>query len=201
VPDPDAAMPFVSRRFRLFAVLCLFAAALLWQGTSAAFPPARDRLPRFTEEREAAALLFVRKNLPEVLPLLAELKKSHREQYEQQVREVFAVSEALADLQQDDPRRYELELKIWKTENRAAALAAKLHSASEPERHKAEAALLDLARELVDLDLHVLQLKTEQLEKELNHVKEQRLRLRRDSEKEIRARFEELVKQGQKGRN
>jgi hypothetical protein len=194
-------MPLVPRWSRLFVALCLSASALAWQGQAAAAPPARDRLPRFTEEREAAALLFIRKNLPEVLPLLTELKKNHREQYEQQVREVFAVSEALADLQQDDPRRYELELKIWKTENRAAALVAKLNSSPEPERHKAEAALLDLARELVDLDLHVLELKTEQLEKELNHVKEQRLRIRRDSEKEIRARFQELVKQGQKGRN
>src|SRR5262249_36313916 len=39
-------------------------------------------LPRFTEEREAAALFFVKKQLPELLPLLEELKKTNAPHYE-----------------------------------------------------------------------------------------------------------------------
>src|SRR5690242_11756353 len=75
-------------------------------------------LPRFTETREAAALFFVKKHVPEVLPLLEQLKKSNPTQYQQEIREVFQVTEMLADLQ-DDPPRQELELKVWKTETRA----------------------------------------------------------------------------------
>ena len=45
----------------------------------AAEPP-----PRFTEEREAAALFFVRKHCPELLPLLEELRRSNRPAYERQ---------------------------------------------------------------------------------------------------------------------
>ena len=37
---------------------------------------AADPLPRFTEEREAAALHFVRKHCPELVPLLDEFKKT-----------------------------------------------------------------------------------------------------------------------------
>ncbi|HEY1861909.1 MAG TPA: hypothetical protein VGG61_16225, partial [Gemmataceae bacterium] len=34
-------------------------------------------LPRFTEEREAAALCFVKKQLPDLVPLLEQLKKNN----------------------------------------------------------------------------------------------------------------------------
>ena len=35
-----------------------------------------EPLPRFTEEREAAALHFVRKHCPDLIPLLDDLKKN-----------------------------------------------------------------------------------------------------------------------------
>src|SRR5262249_9036961 len=84
-----------------------------------------DKLPRFSEEHEAAALHFVKKHLPELLPVLKELKKSSPQQYQLEVRELFNDSEMLAELK-DDPPRYELELKIWKAENKAHLLVAKL---------------------------------------------------------------------------
>src|SRR5215212_6896379 len=113
---------------------------------------AADPLPRFTEEREAAALHFMRKHCPELVPLLDELKKVSRPAYEQQVRETFQVTELLADLQ-DDPKRYELELKIWKAENKALVLVAKLATPKEEDRKAAEEQLLALAKELVELEV------------------------------------------------
>src|SRR5207253_1129856 len=92
-------------------------------------------LPRFTEEREAAALFFVKKHVPEVLPLLAQLRKDNPATYQREIREIFQVTEMLADLQ-DEPRRYEIELKIWKAETKAAALVAKLATPNEDERKK-----------------------------------------------------------------
>ena len=111
-----------------------------------------EPLPRFTEEREAAALHFVRKHCPELVPLLDDLKKASRAAYELQIRETFQVTELLADLQ-DDQKRYDLELKIWKAENKAFVLVAKLATTKEDDRKKVEDQLQMLAKELVDLEV------------------------------------------------
>src|SRR4051794_40418485 len=105
----------------------LFALASVFGSASCASAPEPEprALPRFTEEREAAALFFVKKQLPDLLPLLEQLKKNSQPQYRTEIREIFQATEWLADLQ-DDPRRHELELKIWKTENKAFTVAAKL---------------------------------------------------------------------------
>src|SRR5437763_10478059 len=96
-------------------------AALLVVALGCVSAAAADPLPRFTEEREAAALFFVRKHCADLIPLLEELKKSNRPAYEQQVRETFQITELLADLQEDS-KRYDLELKICKAENKAMVL-------------------------------------------------------------------------------
>src|SRR5262249_54432179 len=97
------------RMSRLKALLSLSAGAALLAvlPARAADRPRERELPRFTEEREAAALFFLKKHVPEVLPLLDQLKKTNKPQYEREIREVFRVTEMLADLQ-DDPRRYDL---------------------------------------------------------------------------------------------
>src|SRR5262249_38522075 len=100
---------------------------------------------RFTEEREAAARFFVKKHVPELLPLLDELKKNNATKYQQEIREIFQVTEMLADLQ-DDEKRHELELKIWKSENRAYVLIARLATPDAEERKKVQGQLRDLAR-------------------------------------------------------
>jgi hypothetical protein len=158
--------------------------------------PAPD-LPRFTEEREAAALFFVRKHVPEVVPLLEELKKSNPSQYQQEIREVFKVTEMLADLQ-DDPRRHDLELKIWKTENKAHALVAKLSTPKEEDRKQVEATLQEMARELVDLDIQILELRADQLDKELGEVKDELARTRDQLDKNVKTRYDGLVDQARK---
>jgi hypothetical protein len=149
-------------------------------------------LPRFTEEREAAALFFVKKHLPELLPLLEQLKKTNHAQYEHEVRAIFQETEMLADLQ-DDPKRYELELRVWKTENKANTLVAQLSTPSAEERQKLEAQLQDLARELVDLDIQVLELKADELDKELGDVKDELAKMRDSLDKQIKERYEGLL--------
>lgn len=149
-------------------------------------------LPRFTETREAAALFFIKKHVPEVLPLLEQLKKSNPTQYQQEIREVFQVTEMLADLQEDPPRQ-ELELKVWKTETRAHALVARLSTPKEEDRKKVEAALMALARELVDLDIQILKLKADQLDKELGEVNDELARAREQADRKARERYERLV--------
>jgi hypothetical protein len=177
------------------------AAAGLLLGVLLALAPARggappageaESLPRFTEEREAAALFFVKKHLPELLPLLGQLKTNNRLQYEREVREIFQETELLADLQ-DDPKRYELELKVWAAENKANTLVARLSTPSAEERQKVEGELEEIAKELVDLDIQVLELKAEELDKELGDVKDELTRMRESLDKQIKDRYEGLL--------
>ncbi|MBI1916767.1 MAG: hypothetical protein HYS12_18835 [Planctomycetes bacterium] len=154
-------------------------------------------LPRFTEEREAAARFFVKKHVPELLPLLDELKKNNATKYQQEIREIFQVTEMLADLQ-DDEKRHDLELKIWKSENKAFVLIARLATPDEEERKKVQGQLRDLARELVDLDIQVLELKAEQLDKELGEVKDGLTRAREQVEQNVKTRYEGLLDKAKK---
>jgi hypothetical protein len=156
-------------------------------------------LPRFTEEREAAALFFVKKHLPESVPLLEQLKKNSLQQYRTEIREIFQATEWLADLQ-DDTRRHELELKIWKAENKAFAVAAQLSTVPEEERKKIEVQLQDLAKELVDLDVQVLEYKSEQLDKELGELKDELAKAKENNDKQIKDRYEMLLEKAKKRR-
>jgi hypothetical protein len=156
-----------------------------------------DKLPRYTEEREAAALHFVKKNLPELLPVLARLKKNSRTQYQREVREIFYDTELLAELS-EDASRYQLELKIWKAENKARLLIAKLSTPNEERRKMLQGQIRSLAKELVDLDLKVLKRKAEQLDKELGEVKEEMSRITDNKDKIARERFKGLLNKAKK---
>lgn len=158
----------------------------------------RQGLPRFTEEREAAALFFAKKNLPDLLPFLEQLKKNNSAQYQHQVREIFQVTEMLADLI-DEPKRYALELKIWQAENRAFILVARLSTGTD-DRKKLEEQLLTLAKELVDLDVQVLELKAEQLDKELAEVKAELAKAKKNGETLTKERYEGLMDKARRPR-
>ncbi|MBN9118721.1 MAG: hypothetical protein J0I06_06115 [Planctomycetes bacterium] len=177
----------------VFVCAVALAAALL----SPCAAPAGEPLPRFTEEREAAALHFVRKHCPELLPLLEDLKRANRAAYELQVRETFQVTELLADLQ-DDPKRHELELKIWKAENKAFVLVAKLATPKEEDRKAVEEQLLALAKELVELDVQSLEHRVEVLRTELMSAKDDLTKLRDNFDRTVKDRHEALLEKARK---
>jgi hypothetical protein len=152
-----------------------------------------DKLPRFTEEHEAAALHFVKKHLPELLPVLAELKKSSPTQYQREIREIFHDCELLAELNEEDSPRYDVELKIWVAENRAHLLVAKLSTPSEAVRKKVEEQIMDLAKDLVKWDLKILELRAEQLDMELGAIKDEINRVNENKEKTVKERYQELL--------
>jgi hypothetical protein len=156
-------------------------------------------LPRFTEEREAAALCFLKKNASELLSLLERLKKDNPTRYQQEIRAVFQVAEMLADLE-EDPQRHDLELQIWKLESKAHSLAARLQGQGEVERRTTEAELQKMARQLVELDTRVLELKAEQAEKELTDLREELSKARGQVSDRTKARYDNLVEQGRKRR-
>ncbi len=173
------------------------AAALLTVLLCPCAAPAAEPLPRFTEEREAAALHFVKKHCPDLVPLLDNLKKVSRAAYELQIRETFQVTELLADLQ-DDPKRYELELKIWKAENKALVLVAKLAAPTGDARKAVEEQLQALAKELVELDVQSLEHRVEVLRTELTTAKDDLTKLRDNFDRVAKDRFEALLERARK---
>src|SRR5262249_18512771 len=154
-----------------------------WQSTRA--NPPQPSLPRFTEVREAAALHFVKKNLPELLTVLEQLKKDSISRYKMEIREIFQVTEILADMA-DDQARHDLEWRIWVTENRAHLVAARLTTPSEDERQKILVQLQDLAKQLITLEVESLELKVDQLEKELGDTREELTKVRENRDKLIK---------------
>ena len=156
-----------------------------------------DPPPRFTEEREAAAIHFVKKQCPELLPLLDEFKKANRAAYEAQIRETFQVTELLAELQ-DDEKRYALELKAWKAENKALVLVAQLATPKEEDRKVIEGQLQVLAREIVDLELQSLEQRIELLQSELVSSKDELGKFRDNLERTVKDRYESLLEKARK---
>jgi hypothetical protein len=186
----------------VFMRLVVFSAVAFLPGTfgRAATPVMPDSvLPRFTEEREAAALCFLRKNASDLLTLLERLKKDNPPRYQREIRAVFQVAEMLADLE-DEPRRHNLELEIWKIESKAHALAARLPGQVETERRKTEAELQRIARQLVELDTRVLELKAEQAEKELVEIRDELAKARDQVPARAKARYDDLIEQGHRRR-
>jgi len=161
---------------------------------------AADSLPRFTEEREAAALHFVRKHCPELNPLLEELKKGNRAAYEQQIRETFQITELLADLKEDDSKRHELELKIWKAENQAMVLVAKLATPKDDDRKAIEDQLKLLAKELIELEIQSMEHRVVVLETELASAKEELIKSRDSLDRTTKEKFEGFLEKAKKKR-
>jgi hypothetical protein len=161
--------------------------------------PEAGALPRFTEEREAAALCFLKKNATELLPLMQRLKKDNPARYQHEIRAVFQVAEMLAELE-ENPQRYALELEIWKVETKAHALAARLPMREEAERRKIETELQRIAKELVGLDTRVLELKAAQAEKELSEIRDELAKARDQGPARAKARYEDLIEQSRKRR-
>lgn len=175
-----------------FARSVLVVAVVLSPTAGLADPP-----PKFTEEREAAALHFINKHCPELTPLLDELKKTNRTTYELQVRETFQVTELLAELQ-DDQKRYDLELKMWKAENKALVLVAKLTTPKEDDRKVIEGQLQMLAKELVELEVLSLEHRVDLLQSELASSKEELLKFRDNFDRSVKDRFEGLLEKARK---
>jgi hypothetical protein len=175
-------------------------AFLTGSAVRATTPVAADTLlPRFTEEREAAALCFLRKNASELLSLLERLKRENPTRYQREIRAVFQVAEMLADLE-EDPQRHDLELEIWKIETKAHSLAARLPAQPESERRKMENELQRIARELVNLDTRVLELKAVQAEKELVEIRDELSKARDHVADRAKSRYDNLLEQGRKRR-
>lgn len=83
-------------------------------------------MPPLTPEREAAVLTFVQRNHAELADLLAALRTNDPEQYQRAIRDIYRATDRLAQIQERDPRLYELEVAAWTAQSRVELLAARL---------------------------------------------------------------------------
>jgi hypothetical protein len=155
-------------------------------------------LPAFSEEREAAALHFVKKHAPELLPLLDKLKVSDAKKYQQEIAEIFQLTELLSDLRAENEKRYTLELEVWKTETRALILVARLAQQSEAELSELKGELQGLTKKLVDLDTQVLKHHIAELEKDLGTARGDLARIEEKRDTLGQERYEKLFDQAKR---
>ncbi|MCI0492439.1 MAG: hypothetical protein L0Z07_05850 [Planctomycetes bacterium] len=142
---------------------------------------AAPRSITFTPEREAAALTFVRANLPELLPVLEDLKIRQSAEYQRAICDFFWTSETLATIRQQDPKRYNLALQMWRLETQTHLLTSQLvRQPADAERLRAE--LEQTVQQLVDVQIETSAYDVERLESQVRRAqgRHQRLADRRD---------------------
>lgn len=204
----------MSKRWRLAAVLPAVAAAgwmaTAWgdepkpapraekaRGAEARTARAAKALPAFTPAREAAAMAFVAQNHPELRRLLRTLAESDAEAYQSAVRELFADSERLADVQAKDPDLYAVELEIWKLGSRTKLMVARMQNDAtrDPEQVKR---VRNLVRKSMELDLERRRIELRRLEQSLEQRRQEIEESARGMEQRVDARVNALLKPGKR---
>jgi hypothetical protein len=192
-------VPAHSRQRGLVGFLLCLAGVVLGSANAAAqmeSPPARQPQskpasespppPVFTEEREAAALTFVRKNRPELLAMLEGLRLRRPAEYQRAVGDLFRTSEMLTTVRQEDPGRYAMALRGWQAEMHAGMLFARL--VGQPgETKKVEAELRQAVEKVVELQIEQTGYQVRRMEGELERL--------RKEHKEQESRRAELVRE------
>jgi hypothetical protein len=150
----------------------------------------KDKQPMaITPDREAAVANFVQRNHPELGDLLDHLKASQPKQYEQALKEIYRVTERLANIQERDPLLYELEVKLWTAQSRVQLLAARLKMGdSESVKHELREALAVQVEARLDVLKHQKQQAADRLAKMESDIAQ----LEANKEKSIQKQLETL---------
>lgn len=149
-------------------------------------------LPIFTEEREAAALVFVRKHRPEMARMLEHLKENHREHYERHIRDLFRTSERLANLRQRDSEHAKLALKGWQLESRLHMMAAQM--AQHPDQvEKRKEALQKGFEELIDIQIQIAARQVAQLQNQVKMATERHEKMKARRKQMAQQRLEQVL--------
>jgi hypothetical protein len=183
---------------------CLAALTLLAPLSAAAAEPAQnptaappvkpakapERAP-LTPEREAAAITFVRQHHSELVDLLNQLKESKPAEYQTAIRELFQTSERLAQLREQDPERYVLELAAWKIKSRIQLLAARsTMSADKAFEDQLHAALVEQG----DVRLKLMKLERDRSAQRLEKLDKNIAQYQASQATEIQRQFDRLLK-------
>lgn len=192
------------RRCPILIPILILVALLSTSGPSLAQGPASARKakaaapsrPAFSPEREAAALVFVRRHHPELLTLLERLKPMNGTEYEKAIVDLFVVSETVADLQQRDPRRAELAIEAWQARSRVRLLAAQV--AADPGKADRESELRQALEAQIDVEIRQQKYEREQAEARVRKLGDTIGKLERERSGLVEARMRGLVRSGSK---
>ena len=157
-------------------------------------------LPIFTEEREAAAMVFVRKHRPEIMKMLVHLKKENRAHYERTIRDLFRTSEHFANLKQHDPEQAKIALKTWQLQAHGQQLAAQL--SHNPEnggqlRKELEETIKQVMEQKLALSTHRIMREKQKLALATKQLKLKKAKLPQLVQEEIK-KIEEAIKKHQR---
>jgi hypothetical protein len=161
------------------------------RANAAAKKDGKARAIAITPEREAAALNFVQRNHAELADLLGYLKSSQPEEYERAIKEIFRVTERLAQIQERDPLQYELEVVAWTAQSRAQLLAARLKMGSSDELVKQ---LRDALGDQNDARLALLKHERQKVSDRLGKLDSDIARFESDREKVINRQLQLLTR-------
>jgi hypothetical protein len=147
--------------------------------------------PPSTPEREAAAITFVRQHHAELVDLLNQLKETKPAEYQSAIRELFQTSERLAQLREQDPQRYELELDAWKTKSRIQLLAARSTMAGD---HSLEDQLRSALNEQADIRLRLMKLERDRVADRLSKLDKGIEQYQQNETTQVQRQFDALMK-------
>jgi hypothetical protein len=147
-----------------------------------------------TLERETAALKFVEQHHAELAELLAALKPTSPAQYAQAMQDLFRASERINLARSRDPRRFELELQIWKTQSRRDLVAVRLRMARTPEL---ESQLRQLIHEHLELQQALMRMERDRVAERLRKLDEQLASGNRTEQ--VEQQFQQLVSRPRTG--
>jgi hypothetical protein len=145
-----------------------------------------------TPEREAAAITFVREHHAELVDLLNQLKETKPAEYQTAIRELFQTSERLAQLREQDPQRYDLELEAWKVKSRIQLLAARSTMSGDK---SLEEQLHSALAEQADVRLRQLKLERGRVAERLQKLDKNIDDFQRSESADVQRQFERLLKQ------
>ena len=179
-----------------FAVLTLLAAGVLTAtvvvaadkpNSSAAAP-----MPMPTSDREAAAIQFVRDNHPDLVELLARLKDAKPNQYADAINQLFKTSQRLAQLREQDPQRYQLELEAWKVKSRLQLLMARVTTSPD---QKLDADIRAALTAQADVQLRLVKLERDRVADRLAKLNATVQQLQSSETANVQKQFEMLMRE------
>jgi hypothetical protein len=133
-----------------------------------------DNLSDVTEERESAALKFVKTHHRELSELLIYLRENDAKKYQQAIRELYRDSEKLAQVQNRNPGIYQIQLKAWINRSRIQLLVAKLRMSDTPvlreELHTELVKEKEIQIERLQAEKEVATARLKRIEESLNRI-------------------------------
>jgi len=131
-----------------------------------------------TADQEQEALAFARNQHPELAELLVKLQEKNPKEFEKAMQELHRAQQRLSRLAEQNPKRFPLELNLWKVDSRIRLTMGQMML----ERESEEAELKALITERTNLKIELLKFDRSQAAEKVASLDRQIEQLQRDAE-------------------